>query len=112
MNPVLLTPPILLRDAALMGALLTAAAAYTGQGVAVGLGALVGLVNLLAWIWATSGGASGARIVAKQLVAPCLLVPLWMTYPPMAVFLGFCSVILAIAARAVVMAFSLPVRSA
>lgn len=110
----MLTPATILRDAVLAGLLLSLAGLSRGfeVGAAVAAGALGSLVNLfLMWraIRAAGTAAPGfvlGRIFVKTLAGAVLLLVLLATLPAGPVIVGFCSVLLGLAARACVLLVS------
>ncbi|MDP2305217.1 MAG: hypothetical protein Q8P18_04240 [Pseudomonadota bacterium] len=104
----MLPPSTILRDAAIAGLLLSLAGTFAGAEFAgaVAAGALGSLVNLGLLIRLVAGASpeAGALFVArlflKQIAGAVLLLLLVANLPAAPVFIGFCSVLLALAVRA------------
>lgn len=115
MNPAFLAPRTLLRDTTVTGVLLTALGALFGEGDAVALGAAAGLINLLAWLWVAASPEPGrirVRMLAKQLLAPLLVIPLCLVYSPLPVMAGFCALLLTVSIHSFYSVLRAPVEPA
>ena len=111
----MMTPATLLRDAAVAGLALTAAGytvdpAFAGSVAAGALGALLNLWMLSRVVRAATAGAAifAGRLALKQFVGLAILGGLVARLPVVPVLIGFCSVLLSLAVRAVVGLFQSP----
>lgn len=100
--------PTILRDAAIAGLLLSLVSLFAGVEFAgaVAAGALGSLINLGLLMRLVSGASPEAgalflaRLFLKHVAGVILLLVLVSNLPAAPVFLGFCSVMLALAVRA------------
>jgi hypothetical protein len=104
----MMTPATILRDSAIAGLVLSLLGGLGGVAFAgaVAAGALGSIVNLALLVRLVSGAVpelSGlflARLLLKHLAGAVLLFALVANLPAAPVLIGFCSVLLALAARA------------
>jgi len=103
-----MTPATLLRDTALAGLVLSLVGGFGGVAFAgaVASGALVSILNLGLLVRLTSRATPEmsalfqARLLLKQVAGAILLLSLMANFPAVPALIGFCSVLLALAARA------------
>ncbi|MDP2317700.1 MAG: hypothetical protein Q8P41_32740 [Pseudomonadota bacterium] len=102
------TPSTILRDTAIAGLLVSLLGGLWGGEFAgaVAAGAIAGLINLallvrlVRGVVPEAGGLFLARLLLKHLAGAALLLVLVANLPAAPVFIGFCSVLLALSARA------------